>query len=113
MWTTLTNVEQLEQLISNSESTPQLIFKHSTRCSISRVALSRFDRAFVPSSGVSYYLLDLLQFRPLSQTITDRFGIKHESPQALLIRSGKCVFHANHLDIDPADIEEQIKMNEL
>lgn len=109
MWTPLTNAEQLERLILDSQKTPQFIFKHSTRCSISRVALSRFDRVPSPNEGATYFLLDLLQFRSLSQAITEQFGIVHESPQALLIRSGKCIYHANHLEIDPAEIEEKMK----
>jgi bacillithiol system protein YtxJ len=108
MWIALTALEQIDQLILESQEKPQLLFKHSTRCSISRVALSRFDRIAQPLGECKFYLLDLLQFRSLSQAISERFNIKHESPQVLLIHAGKCFYHANHLDIEPAEILEQV-----
>ncbi len=104
MWSPLTDPNQLDQLIQESHLRTQVIFKHSTRCSISRVALSRFDREPAADSNAVFYLLDLLQHRNLSQQITDRFGITHESPQALIIRNGACSFYLNHLDIEPADV---------
>jgi bacillithiol system protein YtxJ len=104
MWHPLSKEQQLDALIQSSHQCPQVIFKHSTRCSISRVALSRFDRIQPPPGSADYFLLDLLAFRPLSQVITERFGITHESPQVLVIRNGSCQFHANHLDIEPDEV---------
>ncbi len=108
MWSPLSNLQQLEELRLASYSSPQVIFKHSTRCSISRVALGRFDRE-QPSAGVGYHLLDLLQHRSLSQAITDAFGLVHESPQLLLIREGVCFYHANHLSIEPAELRQVLE----
>jgi len=108
MWTTLLNLQQLEQLMQSSHSFPQLIFKHSTRCSISRVALGRFDRS-EPLPNIGYHLLDLLENRSLSQAITDSFGIVHESPQVLVIVDGICRYHANHLSIEPDDLRRVLE----
>lgn len=108
MWSPLTSLDQLEALKQASFAADQVIFKHSTRCSISRVALGRFDRA-LPHTHTGYYLLDLLQYRPVSQAITDAFGITHESPQLLLIRNGQCVYHANHGSIDPAELSSELE----
>lgn len=107
MWSPLTNLPQLEELRKASYSSPQVIFKHSTRCSISRVALGRFDRE-EPQTEVGYHLLDLLQHRSLSQAITEAFGVVHESPQVLLIREGVCRYHANHLSIEPAELRKEL-----
>ena len=108
MWTELCDASQLDRLIADSQHTPQIIFKHSTRCSISRVALSRFDRFESAPLGANFYLLDLLNYRPLSQSITERFGIPHESPQLLLIQKGSCSYAANHLEIEPGELKAQI-----
>ncbi|MFM7671999.1 MAG: bacillithiol system redox-active protein YtxJ [Bacteroidota bacterium] len=104
MWLDLTDRQQLDELTIASHGSTQVIFKHSTRCSISRVALSRFDRQPTSAGVTSFYLLDLLQHRPLSQAITEQFGIPHESPQVLVIRDGACQYHANHLDIEPEEV---------
>ncbi len=104
MWTALREPQQLAALTEDSNHAPQVIFKHSTRCSISRVALSRFDRDFESPVNASFFLLDLLQFRSISQSIAEQFDIVHESPQLLIIRDGKCVYHANHLEIEPSEI---------
>lgn len=104
MWNSLTELIQLDQAIQASVSRVQVFFKHSTRCSISRVALSRFDREPAADIPADFHLLDLLQFRDLSHQLTERSGIIHESPQLLMIKNGKCVYHANHLDIEPSDV---------
>ena len=108
MWTDLREATQLDRLIADSDTKPQVIFKHSTRCSISRVALSRFDRISPTNEGAVFHLLDLLQHRPLSQSITERFGISHESPQLLVIKKGICSYHANHLEIEPEEVFAQV-----
>ena len=104
MWNSLTELVQLDRSMQASAERTQVFFKHSTRCSISRVALSRFDRE--PAIGIpaEFHVLDLLQFRPISQQLTERLGITHESPQLLIVKNGKCVYHANHLDIEPSEV---------
>ena len=104
MWLPLTDLDQLDRSIRNSSDRIQVFFKHSTRCSISRVALSRFDREPAVNEPADFLLLDLLQYRPLSQQLTERLGITHESPQVLIVKNGACVYHANHLDIEPTEI---------
>lgn len=110
MWTALSTLDQLDRISEDSQDRAQVIFKHSTRCSISRVALSRFDRN-QPSGEATYHLLDLLEYRSISHAIAERFGVMHESPQVLIIQEGKCVYHANHLDIEPAEISQQLQSN--
>lgn len=104
-WIHLTDEEQLKQIISKSQSKAQVIFKHSTRCSISAVALQRLQKVTQPSD-IDFYFLDLLSFRNLSNKIVDLFNVPHESPQVLVIRDGNCVFEESHMGISMNDIVE-------
>lgn len=102
-WIHLTDEEQLTDIINKSQSKPQVIFKHSTRCSISAVALQRLQKAKQPDS-LEFYFLDLLAHRPLSNKVSEVFGVHHESPQVLLIKDGKCIFDESHLGISMNDL---------
>lgn len=105
-WNELALPEQLDLIKAESHVVPQLIFKHSTRCSISVMALSRLDRSETPE-GVRFHLLDLLSHRQLSNQIADMFGVVHESPQVLLIRNGECIYEESHNAISMEEIVEQ------
>ncbi len=94
-WNKLINEDQLEQLNVNSHTRPQLIYKHSTRCGTSSLIRNRLERATVPA-GMDFYFLDLIAYRSLSDKIAQIFGVKHESPQVLLIQNGKCIYHQSH-----------------
>jgi bacillithiol system protein YtxJ len=108
-WTHLTDEEQLKQIISKSGAKPQVIFKHSTRCSISAVAFQRLQKAQQPD-GIDFHYLDLLAHRSLSNKISEVFKVHHESPQVLVIRNGKCVYDESHLGISMLDIVESAKV---
>ena len=98
-WNKLTDTAQLDQLKTESAGQPVLIFKHSTTCSISTLALSRMERNWSEEAGIKPYYLDLLANRPLSGEIADAFAVVHQSPQVLLIQDGKCVYDASHMSI--------------
>ena len=104
-WIHLTDEEQLKQIISKSQIRPQVIFKHSTRCSISSVALQRLQKVSQPSN-IDFYFLDLLSYRGLSNKIAQAFDVPHESPQVLLIKEGQCVYEESHMGISMNDIVE-------
>lgn len=97
-WKTLSGEDQLPEIIERSATTPQVIFKHSTRCSISSMAKNRLDRSDVPE-GIDFYYFDLLANRELSNKIADKFDVYHESPQVLVIRNGECVYDESHSGI--------------
>ena len=105
----MTNEEQLKQIIAKSADKPQVIFKHSTRCSISSVAYQRLQKAAQPA-GIDFYYLDLLAHRPLSNKVSETFRVHHESPQVLVIRDGQCVYDESHLAISMVDIVEGAKV---
>ena len=108
-WNKLTSEEQIDQVITESASKPVLLFKHSTSCSISSMALDRLLRNWKTedSDKISPYYLDLIAFRSLSNLVAARCGIPHESPQVLLLKDGKVTYHESHYGISYAEIMKQ------
>ena len=106
-WIDLTTTDQVEKIKQSSFSNPQVIFKHSTRCSISVMAKSRLDRSEMPQN-VDFYYLDLLNFKSVSNFIADFFQVHHESPQVLLIKNGECVYEEAHNAITMEEISSQL-----
>lgn len=104
-WEQLINLQQLEQVKEVSFQAPVLFFKHSTRCSISVMALNRFEREW-SNTTVTPYFLDLLNYREISNQIAILFEVEHQSPQVLLIKDGACIYHASHNAIDAHAINE-------
>jgi bacillithiol system protein YtxJ len=110
-WNRLERPEQLKEIITESADSNILIFKHSTRCNISRSTLDRLERnwkdAEVPN--VKPYFLDLLSYRDISNTIAEQFQVEHQSPQVLIIRHGKAIYDNSHYGIDFQEIREKVK----
>ena len=94
-WEPIVAMSDLDKIVELSHHTSVLIFKHSTRCSISSMALNRLEREWEETNVIPYYL-DLLNYREISNEIAFRFGVTHQSPQVLLLEEGKCVFDASH-----------------
>jgi bacillithiol system protein YtxJ len=109
-WIDLTDIQQLAGIKELSKTRPQVIFKHSTRCSISSMAKSRLERNKQPESG-DFYFLDLIKHRSLSDKIAADFDVCHESPQILLIKNADCVYEESHSGIQMDEIAEQLALN--
>lgn len=105
-WISLENEDQLDQLINQSFTTPQLIFKHSTRCSISSMAKNRLDKKSTPE-GIVFHYLDLIRYRDISNKIAHDLKVVHESPQVLLIKNGVCIYNESHSGITIEDIVDE------
>jgi bacillithiol system protein YtxJ len=105
-WIPLTDLNQLETIKDLSFTTPQVILKHSTTCSISKMALARMERSEAPDA-IQFYYLDLLNYRPISNAIAEKFNVYHESPQILLIKNGECTYDESHGGIRMEEIVEQ------
>jgi bacillithiol system protein YtxJ len=97
-WTLLESAEQLTDI--KKQQGYSLIFKHSTRCSISMMAKRRFelDWGALPEN-MPLYFLDLIKHREISGQIAHDFHVHHESPQLLLIKDGECILDQSHGDI--------------
>ncbi|RTY95060.1 bacillithiol system redox-active protein YtxJ [Flavobacterium sp. GT3R68] len=108
-WLPLTKIQQLNKMSIDSYEKPIIIFKHSTRCSISRMALKQFEKEFIlKEEEVTTYFLDLLSYREISNEIASRFQVFHQSPQLILLKKGIAVYHVSHSDIDAADLTNNI-----
>ena len=105
-WKNLTSIDQLDAIATESFNLPQVLFKHSTRCSISSMAMNRLETNTAPQ-GVDFYLLDLLQHRDISAAIAEKFKVHHESPQVLVIINGECTYDESHMGISMDEIIEQ------
>jgi len=108
-WNLLTDIKQLDAIAEDSASTPVLIFKHSTRCSVSRMALRTFENEYnIEEDKAEPYFLDLLEHRDISNAIASRFGVTHQSPQLILIKGGQAVYHSSHSDIDANTVKGKL-----
>lgn len=109
-WSHLNSLQGLEEITTQSNTAPVVIFKHSTRCSISTMALNRLNKGGgLATSSSNFYYLDLISHRDISNEIEKKFGVRHESPQVLVLDGGKVVYHASHGAINPSDLQEQIQ----
>ena len=101
----LTSAADFEDLVEASRSNRVAVFKHSTTCPLSSLAKNRLDRALRRDQlDLPVYYLDLLRHRPISNLIEERLGVRHESPQLIVVDGGEAVYSATHLGIDPAAI---------
>lgn len=106
-WKNITDLAQISQI--QNQKGYSLIFKHSTRCSVSSMAKRRFEMDWeaIPEN-TSLYFLDLISYRDLSAQIAETFQVHHESPQILLIKDGDCILDASHSDISAEEVAEMI-----
>lgn len=102
-WVKLTTSEQFHELLKSSETKPVLFFKHSTRCSISSMALNRFENNMDPPLATCVYL-DLIAYRSLSNEIEALTKVQHQSPQAILISNHEVIYTETHNGINASDI---------
>lgn len=110
-WIPIQDISLVEEIKAHSEQVPCIIFKHSTRCSISTVAKYRLEGDWdLPEEAARIYFLDLITHRNISNYIAETFQVYHESPQVLLIRGNECVFDASHLDISVPELREMIRV---
>lgn len=106
-WIPLESLEQLSNIASAQGYS--VIFKHSTRCSVSMMAKKRFefDWDAIPE-GTPVYYLDLISYREVSNKIAEQFQVYHESPQILLIKNGECIYETSHGEISAEDLAQQM-----
>lgn len=106
-WKHLNHEDQIRTIVEASKESPQLIFKHSTRCSISSMAKTRLEREW-NLENVEPWHLDLIAFRSVSNAIASLLGVHHESPQAILLKDGVVVHVSTHSAISAQVIGENI-----
>jgi bacillithiol system protein YtxJ len=109
-WNTINTVSELETAINGSENAWIGLFKHSTRCSISATALDRLERNWDKVNGkIKPYYIDLIAHRDVSNAVQEKLEIAHESPQFILVKDGKAVYHESHFGIQVDEILERVQ----
>lgn len=97
--------QDLEELLKRSHHEPVLLFKHSTQCSRSAGVIEDFEAFEHGNPTVPCGLILVIEDRDVSDDVEDRFGIRHESPQAILVVNEKPTWHASHWKITEGAIE--------
>ena len=103
-WINLNSLSQLNEIEEKSKTKTQVIFKHSTRCGISRMVMNQFVETYDLEVNLDLYYLDLLSYRVESNEVGYQFQVMHESPQLLIIKNGVTVAHASHGGINDLDL---------
>ena len=108
-WVHLSEPDQLSELIIESNSIPVIIYKHSSRCGLSSMTENKLDKGWeLLRPKVKLYFLDLIRYREVSNTVSEGFNVRHQSPQILIIKNGICVYNSSHYEINVETILENI-----
>jgi bacillithiol system protein YtxJ len=94
------SLERLDSLFAESHQRPVVLFKHSTTCGISSGVYRE-----VANVETDVNLVVIQTHREISNAISARTGIRHQSPQAIVIHRGEAAYHASHYDIEAVHIE--------
>lgn len=109
LWHAITSQSELDNLVSGIERPAgeyYLILKHSNRCAISTMAKSRLERK--PDQRLTYYIIDVINSRPLSNGLAEATGVQHESPQAFLFNGTTLLDVKSHMSISPGELSKRI-----
>jgi bacillithiol system protein YtxJ len=104
-FTEINTTEQLDALFEQSNEKPIVLFKHSTTCPISAGVHQEISNA-----DADINMVIMQKARNISDEIARRTGIRHESPQAIILKNGKVVYHAAHYDVTAEDIDSRYKI---
>lgn len=108
--TTLQQLDELDRLIAVSEERPVLLFKHSYTCGVSAEALDELIAHLNDEiTGVQYAMVTVQTHREVSNAVSTRLGVRHETPQALLVRDGRVVWSASHFRVNAAELSRALR----
>ena len=111
-WKNLEAAEQLDDILAISNTIPCIIYKHSTRCSLSSLAKHRLEINWdFDDNELEPYFLDVIRNQDVSNLVAKRFSVYHESPQILLIRNGECTYETSHLNITLEDLRSSLHLS--
>ena len=108
-WTPLISLEEINTIKEISINQSILIFKHSTRCGISRMVIKQFESLFnEENKQLKVYYLDLLNYREVSSKLSEVFQVIHQSPQLLVIKNGISVYNESHYEITKVNLSKYV-----
>ena len=104
-WNQLTSLDQLDKIVEESKTMPVAIFKHSTRCGISRMVINQFEKSYdIEPNQMKLYYLDLLSYRNISDEVGYKFQVMHQSPQLIVVKNGVAIANASHHSIQAGEL---------
>jgi bacillithiol system protein YtxJ len=108
--TPLRGLDELDKALTDSHAQPLLLFKHSHTCGISAEALDELlahigDRS---PAAVKYAMVTVQTHRELSNEISKRLGVRHETPQAILVKGGQVLWSASHFRVNAAELSKAL-----
>jgi bacillithiol system protein YtxJ len=106
----LTSLEQWNQALKATSGKPLLVFKHSTSCSVSAGAHEELTHFIEDgqADSVDYAIVHVIEDRPVSNAIAEQLGVKHASPQAILVKDGSPVWDTSHWHITYSFLSEKL-----
>lgn len=109
-WQKIESQEDLNSAIEKSVEKPVVIFKHSTRCIISKTVLRNFENEVenFDAPEVDFYYLDLLNYRDISNAIAEKLNVTHQSPQLILLKDKKAIYNTSHDRITLESIKKHL-----
>ena len=108
-WSYISSRKDFKELLERSENQPQVIYKHSSRCSISYLSKQDLEGNMDTLTNiVDMHLLDVIEERDLSQYIAETLDVRHESPQVILIESGRVVWSGSHWEVKGDNIRSEL-----
>ncbi|MER3376804.1 MAG: bacillithiol system redox-active protein YtxJ [Allomuricauda sp.] len=107
-WVHLESLDQLEGIVEKSKHRPQIIYKHSMTCGISGMTLRMFNGSYEQDTECDFYFLTIQSHRDISNAVASQFGVRHESPQLLVIKDGKVTFHTSHGAISDINLKNHL-----
>jgi bacillithiol system protein YtxJ len=103
-------IEDLDRLLAQTSERPLLLFKHSVTCGTSAEALDELiDHLNEDKLDARYAIVTVQSHRELSNAVSARLGVRHETPQALLIRDGRVIWSASHFRVTAAAVQSAIR----
>jgi len=108
--TPLNDVQSLDAAIAESRERPVLLFKHSRYCGVSCEALDELHSHIEgrTEATVVYKMITVQTHRPVSDAVSQRLGLRHETPQAILLRDGKVIWNASHFRITATQLDQAL-----
>lgn len=104
-WKHIVSVGELEDIFNQNDDKAHLFFKHSTRCSISSMALREFEQKWDQGqTEFELYFIDLLKHRDVSNRLAELSGVQHQSPQVIVVKGDKMLLTASHDRISASQI---------
>lgn len=106
-WTEITSTAQLEEVLQAPSGKAKVFFKHSTRCSISAMALRTFEREWkLDDQEYDLFFIDLIAHRDVSNAIAEKLHVIHQSPQVIVVKSDEVIYDASHHTINAEKIQK-------